>query len=100
MVQRGSTYVMSTKKGLPVMLGGMRFHLRPKMSCAHDSTTLDLYVEGGPPTDLADKIAASFPFLSSTGSGYRANNIIADLDRCALQFYHQITESQLLIRLT
>ncbi|KAF9046150.1 hypothetical protein BJ165DRAFT_1469259 [Panaeolus papilionaceus] len=62
MVQRGSTYVMSTKKGLPVMLG-------------------DLYVEGGPPTDLADKIAASFPFLSSTGSGYRANNIIADLDR-------------------
>ncbi|KAL4064295.1 hypothetical protein V8B97DRAFT_2111878 [Scleroderma yunnanense] len=41
MVQRGPTYVMSSKEDLPRILGG-------------------LYNEDGPPTDLADRISASF----------------------------------------
>ncbi|KAF9048817.1 hypothetical protein BJ165DRAFT_1462890 [Panaeolus papilionaceus] len=65
MVQRNSTYVMSTKNGIPALMGG-------------------LYAEGGPPTDLADKIAASFPFLFATATGYRGANIIADMDKDTL----------------
>ncbi|KAI6105040.1 FAD/NAD(P)-binding domain-containing protein [Pisolithus croceorrhizus] len=42
MVQRSSTYIMSVKEGMPRLTGG-------------------LYVENGPPTDIADRINASFP---------------------------------------
>ncbi|KAI6029338.1 FAD/NAD(P)-binding domain-containing protein [Pisolithus microcarpus] len=42
MVQRSSTYVMSAKEGIPRLTGG-------------------LYLENGPPTDIADRINASFP---------------------------------------
>ncbi|KIM52907.1 hypothetical protein SCLCIDRAFT_140112 [Scleroderma citrinum Foug A] len=42
MVQRGPTYVMSTKEGVTRVIGA-------------------LYKEDGPPTDLADRINASFP---------------------------------------
>ncbi|KAH7913460.1 hypothetical protein BJ138DRAFT_1146035 [Hygrophoropsis aurantiaca] len=41
MVQRSPTYIMSTKEGMPRLLA--------------------LYWEGGPPTDVADRINASYP---------------------------------------
>lgn len=43
MVQRSSTYVMSSEKGIPVFFAG-------------------LYEEGGPPTEDADLMFAAFPF--------------------------------------
>ncbi|TFK48083.1 FAD/NAD(P)-binding domain-containing protein [Heliocybe sulcata] len=42
MIQRGPTYVMSTKQGWPRLVGS-------------------LYSQNGPPTDIADRINASFP---------------------------------------
>jgi len=62
MFQRSSTYVMSTTKGLPMLLKG-------------------LYEENGPPTDVADKINASFPNLLMAGLGYRGAKLIAEADK-------------------
>ncbi|PPQ74602.1 hypothetical protein CVT24_004191 [Panaeolus cyanescens] len=62
MIQRSPTYIMTTQKGFPVMLKGM-------------------YDEDSPPTEVADKIAASFPFLFAPATGYRTANHIAELDK-------------------
>jgi len=70
MFQRSSTYVMSTKKGLPILLGG-------------------LYEENGPPTDVADIINASFPNLFMSGLGYRSAKLIAEADKEILDGLHQ-----------
>ncbi|KAF8813451.1 hypothetical protein BYT27DRAFT_7180991 [Phlegmacium glaucopus] len=70
MFQRSSTYVMSTKNGTPILLGG-------------------LYGENGPPTDVADKINASFPNLMMAGLSYRATKLIAEADKEVLDGLHQ-----------
>ncbi|EEB94411.1 hypothetical protein MPER_06778, partial [Moniliophthora perniciosa FA553] len=62
MYQRSSSYIMSTKNGWGVLFAG-------------------LYSEDGPPTNIADRLNASFPnvFMSS-GMAQRAVKIIAELD--------------------
>ncbi|KAF8813407.1 FAD/NAD(P)-binding domain-containing protein [Phlegmacium glaucopus] len=70
MFQRSSTYVMSTKNGIPMLLAG-------------------LYEENGPPTDVADKISASFPNLMMAGLGYRVTKLIAKADKEILDGLHQ-----------
>jgi hypothetical protein len=40
-----------------------------------------LYEENGPPTDVADKINASFPNLMMPGLGYRGAKLIAEADK-------------------
>ncbi|KAG7099769.1 hypothetical protein E1B28_001581 [Marasmius oreades] len=63
MYQRSSTYIMSTKNGWKVLFE-------------------DLYTENAPPTDLADRLNASFPneFLHS-GLAQRQVKAIAELDK-------------------
>ncbi|TFK35616.1 hypothetical protein BDQ12DRAFT_714647 [Crucibulum laeve] len=62
MFQRSSTYVMSTKHGLKILMGA-------------------LYSEDGPPTDIADRINASFPNLLNLGVSYRVTQKIAEADK-------------------
>ena len=62
MFQRGSTYIMSTAKGWPVLFG-------------------DTYWEGGPPVDIADRLTASFPHHMSVPVNQRAAKYIAELDK-------------------
>ncbi|KIY52791.1 FAD/NAD(P)-binding domain-containing protein [Fistulina hepatica ATCC 64428] len=67
MFQRSSTYVMSAKNGLDVILGA-------------------LYAENAPPTEVADKISASFPHvLTEAGLGERKVAAIAKADREILE---------------
>ncbi|KAF8150950.1 hypothetical protein B0H34DRAFT_730728 [Crassisporium funariophilum] len=62
MYQRSSTHVISTKKGVKMLMAG-------------------LYEENGPPTEVADRISASFPNLFMSGLGYRAAKLIAEADK-------------------
>ncbi|KAJ7168902.1 hypothetical protein C8R46DRAFT_1163015 [Mycena filopes] len=62
MYQRSSTYVMSTKNGWNRIMGGV-------------------YCEGGPPTELADRLTASFPHLMSIGLNQRQALKIAEDDK-------------------
>jgi len=41
----------------------------------------DLYEENGPPTDLADKIGASFPKLMIAGLSHRITKLAAEADK-------------------
>ncbi|PFH47514.1 hypothetical protein AMATHDRAFT_67595 [Amanita thiersii Skay4041] len=62
MYQRSSTYVMSTKNGLGVLFK-------------------NLFCEGGPPTEIADRMSASFPYFMNMGLAQRSAKLIADLDK-------------------
>ncbi|KAG5651879.1 hypothetical protein H0H81_007073 [Sphagnurus paluster] len=62
MVQRSSSYIMSTEKGWKVLMEGV-------------------YSEGGPPTDVADRLSASFPHHMSVGLSQRTAKVIAELDK-------------------
>lgn len=42
---------------------------------------LGLYSEGGLPTDLADKLNASFPVIVGAGLGNRTSHIVAEADK-------------------
>ncbi|KAI6131196.1 hypothetical protein EDD16DRAFT_1468477 [Pisolithus croceorrhizus] len=66
MVQRGSVYVVSAKNGIPKFLGG-------------------LYVEGGHPIDIADRITLSFPNKFGELLHQRMTSDIAELDKDLLE---------------
>ncbi|KAG6814948.1 hypothetical protein H0H93_011571 [Arthromyces matolae] len=66
MYQRGSTYVMSIKNGWKVLMAGA-------------------YSEGGPPTDVADRLSTSFPHHFNVGLAQRSTKAIAKLDKYAVQ---------------
>lgn len=61
-VQRSSTYVMTSANGIPIIFGG-------------------LYYEGGPPTEEADLIAASYPLPVLLEFAKAQTAAIAELDR-------------------
>ncbi|KZT62302.1 FAD/NAD(P)-binding domain-containing protein [Calocera cornea HHB12733] len=60
--QRASTYIMTTANGMPVVMRG-------------------LYWEGGPPTDLADRLSASLPNAVMRAVHRRYTAEIAEKDR-------------------
>ncbi|THU96531.1 FAD/NAD(P)-binding domain-containing protein [Dendrothele bispora CBS 962.96] len=66
MYQRSSTYIMTTKNGWDVIMS--------------------LYTEDGPPTDVADRMSASFPnnFMRN-GISQRQTEAIAERDRSLLE---------------
>jgi len=70
MFQRSSTYVMSSKEGMPRLMGG-------------------LYSEGGPPTDIADLINASFPINFMRIMNKRLTAGIAEADKKLLDDLHK-----------
>ena len=74
---------MSTKKGLPVLLAGevICHVIIQRVLTKHDTYLPGLYEEGGPPTDVADKINASFPGLMGAALGYRSAKLIAEADK-------------------
>ena len=45
------------------------------------SATLGVYCENGPPTDIADRIVASYPHFMGLGLGQRSAARIAELDK-------------------
>ncbi|KAF5378871.1 hypothetical protein D9615_006928 [Tricholomella constricta] len=65
MVQRSSTYIMSIKNGWKVLMEGV-------------------YSEGGPPSDIADRLNASFPHHMGVGLAQRTTKVIAELDKDVL----------------
>jgi hypothetical protein len=66
MYQRSSTYVMSAKNGWKILLAG-------------------LYEEAGPPTDVADRINASFPNMMSVPFAQEITKKIAEADKETLE---------------
>ncbi|KAJ7648037.1 hypothetical protein FB45DRAFT_895095, partial [Roridomyces roridus] len=62
MYQRSSTYVMTTKNGWPRIMN-------------------PVYWEGGPPTDLADRLSASFPHFMGIELKRRQTRAIAEDDK-------------------
>jgi hypothetical protein len=62
MYQRSSTYVFSTQKGWARIM-------RPT------------YWEGGPPTDVADRLNASFPHFMAVPLNQRQAQVIAEDDK-------------------
>ncbi|KAG6839710.1 hypothetical protein C0991_012404 [Blastosporella zonata] len=62
MYQRGPTYIMSTSNGWKVLMGGV-------------------YSEGGLPTEIADRLNASFPHHFNVGLAQRSTKAIAELDK-------------------
>ena len=48
---------------------------------SYTSSALGLYPEDGPPTDIADRISASFPHFMSIGLAQRSARRIEELDR-------------------
>ncbi|KAK1217332.1 hypothetical protein PQX77_020013 [Marasmius sp. AFHP31] len=72
MYQRSQTYIMSTKNGWKVLLEA-------------------LYGENGVPTDLADRLSASFPHkMMESGLAQRATKAIADLDKPLLDALNKV----------
>jgi len=58
--QRSPVYVMSTKNGIPGYLG--RKLATPFINdVGRNPPPFPVYVEGGPPTDIADRVGASIP---------------------------------------
>ncbi|KAF8629326.1 hypothetical protein AX15_003509 [Amanita polypyramis BW_CC] len=70
MYQRGPTYIMSTKNGWDVLFTG-------------------LYSENAPPTDIADRLTASFPHFMGLGLAQRSAKRIAELDKDLLDALHK-----------
>jgi hypothetical protein len=80
MYQRSSTYVMTTKNGFDVLFAGNACpHLRITVNSYIFSS--GLYCENGPPTDIADRINASFPHFMGIELGQRSTARIAELDK-------------------
>ena len=95
MYQRSSTYIMTTKNGWGVLFAGWfssASHFYLFMFCPSG-----LYSEDGPPTDIADRLGASFPHFMSIELGRRSAEQIAELDKfvkCVygLKMTHYCTE--------
>jgi hypothetical protein len=83
MVQRGPSYIMSTKEGMPRLLKGdaTTFLLWSNTLLKLDIHT-GLYWEGPLPTDIADRINASFPSNVLKSIHQRTTKSIAEADRC------------------
>jgi len=78
MYQRSSVYVMTAKEGFPRLLGGGS----PSVSLPpFILITLPAYVEGGPPTAIADRIGASFPIPYLKEFLSRKTREVAEADR-------------------
>ncbi|KAK2460131.1 hypothetical protein APHAL10511_007810 [Amanita phalloides] len=66
MFQRSSSYIMSVKNGMRILMKG-------------------IYEEDGVPVEIADKINASFPNLFMKGYAYRSRVLISEADRDLLE---------------
>ena len=73
--------MLSTKKGVPMLLAGEVFVIAAISVLLTEYDTSGLYDESGPPTEVADKINASFPNLFMVGLGYRSAKLIAEADK-------------------
>ncbi|KAH8084312.1 hypothetical protein BXZ70DRAFT_568551 [Cristinia sonorae] len=71
LLQRSSTYIMTTKEGMPRLF-------KP------------LYWEGGPPTDAADRIANTLPVRLNKLLWARKTRSIAEADRDLLDALHSV----------
>ncbi|KAF4613741.1 hypothetical protein D9613_008103 [Agrocybe pediades] len=71
MFQRSSTHVLSTQKGLSMLLGA-------------------LYSENAPPTATADFLNASMPNLFTAGLGPRVVKLVEDIDKEILDGLHKV----------
>ncbi len=80
MYQRSSTYIMTTRNGFDILFSG-RSLSKIHLPLINMSSVSGLYCENGPPTDIADRLNASFPLLLGIGLGQRSTARIAELDR-------------------
>jgi hypothetical protein len=83
MVQRGPTYIMSTKEGMPRLLGGNATHFSYlKEHITELNIHTGVYWDDALPTDIADRINASFPSILLNLIHRRITKSIAEADRC------------------
>ncbi|KAG5720266.1 Flavin-containing monooxygenase YUCCA3 [Termitomyces sp. T112] len=80
--QRSSTYVMSTTDGWKVVAQGN--HSSSYFTVRTNSLDLGAYLEGGRPTDIADRLGASFPNHVTVGLAQRQTKDIVELDKFCL----------------
>jgi len=82
MVQRGPTYIMSRKQSRPLLFGGNFPYLSSlKPGYVKLYTHPALYTEGAPPTDIADRISASFPMKAGKSMSQQLTKRLAEADR-------------------
>lgn len=81
MVQRSPTYVMSTKNGMPILLGGSSLRLIYPRSQTDAEYFAAFYAENGPPTDVADRLSASYPNKFVKLLHQRLTKAIAEADK-------------------
>ena len=79
MYQRSSTYVLSATNGWNVIMKGKSVSSLNQRFDVY--VQLGLYDGTGPPTDIADKINASFPSLLKEYVGARQVDAIEELDK-------------------
>ncbi|KAG5640708.1 hypothetical protein DXG03_007477, partial [Asterophora parasitica] len=80
MYQRSPTYIMSTKNGWDVLMGGTSY---VPLLIPQPNTLAGVYSEDGPPSDIADRLSASFPHHMGVGLSQRKVKEIAELDKYA-----------------
>jgi len=71
---------MTTKNGFDIIFAG-RSLSKIHLPLINMSSVSDLFCENGPPTDIADRLNASFPLFMGIGLGQRSTARIAELDR-------------------
>jgi len=71
---------MTTKNGFDILFAS-RSLSKIYISLINMPFVSDLYCENGPPTDIADRLNASFPLFMGIGLGQRSTARIAELDR-------------------
>jgi hypothetical protein len=83
MFQRSSTYIMSIKNGWKVMFTGtLSTSIFPPIPSVKQLPQLGIYSENAPPTDVADRLSASFSHHLSIGLSQRRTKKIAEMDKC------------------
>ncbi|KAF8345497.1 hypothetical protein F5887DRAFT_1158732 [Amanita rubescens] len=87
MYQRSSTYVMTTKNGFDIFFKGWLVY-QQTVFCYKISAS-GLYCEDGPPTDIADRLSASFPHFMNIELARRSTARVAELDRDLLDALHK-----------
>ena len=70
---------MTTKNGFDILFKGRV--VCQQTVCCYNISASDLYCEDGPPTDIADRLNASFPHFMNIELAGRSTAQIAGLDR-------------------
>ena len=81
MYQRSSTCVMSTGALLNIGFRGIVLLSSPPPADINHGRKIAFYAEDAPPTDIADRLVASFPHFMSVGISQRSTQAAVEYDK-------------------